>query len=90
MPSPDGRLTPSERSLRSRMAAHASWANTADPTARTAAGRAAFRDQFERQVDPEGVLPPAERQRRAEHARKAHYTRLALASAKSRRLKKAE
>jgi hypothetical protein len=32
-------LTPAERSLRARMAAHASWANTSDRTARTAAGR---------------------------------------------------
>ncbi len=45
-------LTPSERSLRARMAAHASWANTSDRRARTAAGRKAAIDRFERQVDP--------------------------------------
>jgi hypothetical protein len=32
-------------------------------------------------------LTPAERQRRAEHARKAHMLKLSMASAKSRRLR---
>lgn len=77
--------SPSERVLRARLAAHTSWANTADPALRTAAARQAALDRFEREVDPDGVLPPAERARRAEHARKAYFTRLALASAKARR-----
>jgi hypothetical protein len=42
-------------------------------------------DRFERQVDPDGELPPAERARRAGHARKAYFTRLALRSAQARR-----
>lgn len=83
MPAPA--LTPAERSLRARMAAHESWARTADPAARTAAARAAALDRFEKQVDPDGSLPFAERARRAEHARKAYFTRLALKSAQSRR-----
>lgn len=41
--------------------------------------------RFETQVDPEGRLSPAERSRRAEHARKAHFKRLALKSAQARR-----
>ncbi len=77
--------TPSERALAARVGAHASWANTADPTARTAPARQAFDGRFEREVDPDGTLPPEERARRAEHARKAYFTRLALASAKARR-----
>ncbi|MGF2945831.1 hypothetical protein ACQV26_11935 [Mycobacterium sp. Lab-001] len=36
-------------------------------------------------VDPDGELTPEERARRAEHARKAHFKRLALKSAKARR-----
>ncbi len=40
---------------------------------------------FERQVDPDGVLPPDERARRARHARKAYFARLALRSAQARR-----
>jgi len=81
-------LTPTERSLRGRMAAHASWANTPDRSARTAAARQAALDRFERDVDPGGTLPPAERALRAENARKAYYSGLALKSAKARRGRK--
>jgi hypothetical protein len=81
-------LTAEQRSLRARLAAHESWAATEDPTARTAPAREAFLDRFERQVDPDGVLDPAERARRGESARKAHFTRLALASSKARRARK--
>jgi hypothetical protein len=73
------------RALIARLAAHESWARTADPSARTAPGRAAFLDRFEREVDPDGILPPADRERMAAHARKAYFARLALASAKARR-----
>jgi hypothetical protein len=77
-------LTPAQRRLRAQIAAHASWAHTEDRAARTAAARQAAHDRFERQVDPEGVLPPGERARRAESARKAYFLSLALRSAKSR------
>ncbi len=78
-------LTPEDRALRARLAAHESWARTADPSARTAPARQAALERFERQVDPDGVLPPEERARRAEHAKKAYFIRLAVASAKARR-----
>jgi hypothetical protein len=81
----DKDLTPAQRSLRARIAAHVSWANTSDRSARTAAARKAALDRFERQVDPDGVLPVAERAQRAAHARKAHFARLALLSAQARR-----
>src|SRR3954467_7644157 len=55
-----------------------------DPRETTAKARAAFLARFEREVDPEGSLPEAERRRRAEHARKAHFARLALKSARTR------
>ena len=45
-------------------------------------------DRFERQVDPEGILDPAERAIRAESAKKAFYSRMALASARARRLRR--
>jgi hypothetical protein len=54
----------------------------------TKAAREAFRSKFEREVDPEGVLPVEERLRRAEMARKAHFTRLALRSAQARRTRR--
>ena len=78
-------LTPAQRTLRARLAAHTSWANTSDRTARTAAARKAANDRFARQVDPDGTLPPEERAKRAEHARKAYFTALALRSARARR-----
>lgn len=45
----------------------------------TAAARIAFLARFEREVDPDGVLDSAERSRRAEHAKRAYFSRLALA-----------
>jgi hypothetical protein len=54
----------------------------------SANGRAAFLARFEAEVDPDGTLPIEERRRRAEHARAAYFARLALASAKARRLKR--
>jgi hypothetical protein len=78
-------MTPRERVLRARVAAHVSWAKTADPAARTAPARKAALDRFERQVDPDGTLKPAERARRAEYVRKAYFTALALKSAQARR-----
>lgn len=78
-------MNPVERSLRGRMGAHLSWANTEDPSARTKPGRDAFLARFERQVDPNNELPEAERQRRAEHKRKAYMQALAIKSAQKRR-----
>jgi hypothetical protein len=76
--------SPSQRAMRARMAAHHLHAGIADPVAHTAPARAAFLSRFEREVDPEGLLDERERARRAEHARKAYFTRLALASAHAR------
>lgn len=78
-------LSPSERSLRASIAAHRLHASVADPSAHTAPARQAFLDRFEREVDPDGVLEPNERVRRAAHAKKAYFKSLALKSAKSRR-----
>jgi len=74
-----------DRVLRARLGAHVSWANTPDPAARTAPARRAALARFDHEVDPDGVLPVAERARRAESARKAHFARLALRSAQVRR-----
>jgi hypothetical protein len=82
-------MDPQERSLRARLAAHTSWANTPDPASRTAKARKAALDRFEKQVDPDGVLTAEDRARRAEHARKAYFIGLALRSAQARRIKRA-
>lgn len=66
-----------ERRLSASIAAHESWANTTDRTARTAKARAAFAQRFLDAADGDPV--------RAEHLRAAYYSRLALASAKARR-----
>lgn len=76
---------PEERSLVARIAAEESWSRTEDRSARTAPARAAARGRFEDIVDPDGVLDPAERARRADHAYRAHMARLALRSAQARR-----
>ena len=49
--------------------------------------KAANVTRFEKLVDPDGVLAPEERARRVEHARKAHIARMAMASAKARRIR---
>lgn len=66
-----------ERKLAASIAAHESWAQTPDRTARTAAARAAMDQKFLDAADGDPV--------RAEHLRKAHFARLALKSAQSRR-----
>ena len=78
-------LTPAQRAVRARQGAYALHAQVTDPTAHTAPARAAFLDRFEREVDPDGVLVPEERSRRAAHARKAYFTGLALKSSQARR-----
>lgn len=80
----DETVTPAERSMRARIAAYTLHSRR-DPRETTAAARSAFLDRFERQVDPECVLPEAERRRRAEAAKKAYFTKLALRSAQARR-----
>jgi hypothetical protein len=77
-------LTPAQRSLLARAAAHASWATTTDRAARTAPARRAALARFERQVDPDGVLEPEERQRLAESARRSYFRYLALRSSRAR------
>jgi len=74
-------LSPSERRLRARLAAYSLHAQGGTSTT---AATAAFLSRFERQVDPEGRLDPTERARRAQHALKAHMSRLALASVRRR------
>jgi hypothetical protein len=79
---------PNERALRARMAAHLLHAKLRDPAGHTAPAREAFLSRFEREVDPDGVLEPAERSRRAEHSKKAYFLKLALASRRARANKK--
>lgn len=78
-------MTSQQRRRRARIAAHTSWANTSDRTARTSSGTKAFLARFERQVDPDGVLPDEVRTAMAKHARTAYMLQLAERSAAARR-----
>ncbi|WP_094287666.1 hypothetical protein [Mycobacterium lehmannii] len=70
-------LSASERVLRAQLAAHTSWANTPDRSARTAPGRRALEDKWLAEAGGDPV--------RAEHLRKAFYAKMALKSAQARR-----
>lgn len=70
--------TPAERRLAAQIAANSSWANTADRSARTANARAGLDAKFLEQAGGDPI--------RADCLRKAHFQRLALRSAKARRL----
>lgn len=82
-------LTPEQRRTRARAAAYALHAQGGTSTK---AGTAAFMARFERQVDPDEVLDPAERSRRAQFALRAHMASLALKASRTRstRSRKAE
>jgi hypothetical protein len=74
-------LTPAQLSLRARAAAYALHAQGGTSTAK---GTAAFLARFEREVDPDGLLPMEERVRRADLARRSYMTKLALKSSRAR------
>jgi hypothetical protein len=76
-------LTPEQRTMRARIAAHAMHAKH-DPVATTAKARATFLQKFLDEVDPDRELPEDERLRRADHARSAYFSRLAFASSRAR------
>ena len=76
-------MLPDEMALRGRIGAHALHARH-DPRTTTEKARAAFLERFEREVDPDGMLPLGERRRRAGHSRRAYFARLALKSARAR------
>ena len=54
----------------------------------TGPARRAFLSKFEQEVDPDSLLSESERHKRAECAKKAHFSRLGLKSAKKRKKKK--
>jgi hypothetical protein len=82
-------LSPAQRSMRARLGARSLWAHCPDRSAQTQSAREAFIRRFEREVDPEGILPTDERTRRAEHARQAYFVALSLKSARVRAARRA-
>lgn len=79
-----------DRSLQGQIAVHTSWANTTDRSARTAPGRRAMWEKFLLEVDPEGVMPLADREKAAEAKRKAFYLAMSRKSAAVRAARKAK
>lgn len=82
---------PNLRRTLSQIAAHSLHATVdgREHVSRATAKSPARLDYWEAKVDPTGTLPVAERIRRAEHAKAAHFKRMALKSAESRRKAKA-
>ena len=80
-------LTPAERSLRASIAAHTRWANTSRAERQRLAdnGQAGLLRRFAAEVDPDGTLPAAEREKRARGLLTAHMQRLALKSSQAHR-----
>ncbi|WP_017612085.1 hypothetical protein, partial [Nocardiopsis salina] len=64
------------RSQIASLAAHTSWARTPHRAERMAPANRAREARFEAEVDPDGVMGPADRAKAAESARKAYYQRL--------------
>ncbi len=82
-----GTDAPMAKDISKRIAAEVSWARTHDRAARTRPAREMFLKRFEKEVDPDGTLPPGERRQRAEHAKRAYMLQLAKRSAAARKAK---
>ena len=76
---------PAKRRAAAKVASNTRWAHEPDRRAATQAARDGLQRRFEDEVDPDRVLDPAERARRAESAKRAHFTRLAQKSAEARK-----
>jgi hypothetical protein len=84
-------LTDGQRVMRARLAAHESWANTPDRSARTAAGHKASPasvDYWLDRVDPDRTMSPEARRQAAEAKRNAHMARLAFKASRTRQARK--
>jgi hypothetical protein len=77
-------MTTSERRQQAQIAAYRMH-SMHNASVTTAAARASFLKRFEIEVDPDQVLAPAERSRRATAARSAHFRKMALRSGQVRR-----
>jgi hypothetical protein len=62
-------LTPAQRSMRARIAANTRWSRDGERKANAERAQRGLLAKFEAEVDPDGVLPEAERLHRATEAR---------------------
>jgi hypothetical protein len=74
-----------ERSLHAQHASLIHWSQVENRTAATRAMREGLTRKWEREIDPDGKLPPAELAKRVEMRRKAHMAEMTRRSIKARR-----
>lgn len=80
-------LSKADRTLRAQIAANTRWGRTTDRSASTEPARRGLRAKFELEVDPDGSLDPAERDRRVDSLLMAHMQKMSLAASRARRAK---
>lgn len=81
---------PADRSIIARIAAAERWGRTVDRTAATAPARVGLRAKYAREVDPRGVMPPDELERRVDGLMEAHMLRMTRAAKKARESRRAK
>lgn len=80
-------LSPAQKSLAAAIGSLTKWSRMTSPEARragTAAARAARERSWEQKADPDGALSPDELTAAVDRLKRAHYRRMALASAQAR------
>lgn len=85
-------LSPAQRQLAASLGSLTNWSRITSPEARraaTAPAREARQRSWERQADPNGKLSPEELAAAVDRLKRAHYRRMALASAQARRGRRA-
>ena len=76
-----------QRALAASIGSLTRWSRVPTPKDRTRAlapARAGMQSKWERQADPDGVLTPEDLARAVDALKRAHYRRMALASAQAR------
>jgi hypothetical protein len=81
-------MSPEQRSLRASAAAHASWARTANRSARVLPANRGLEARIAKEYGIPADLPAAEYAVRIESARRAYFRSLAAKSAKTRARRK--
>lgn len=81
---------PQDRALIAQIAAAERWGRCSDRSAATTPAREGRRTKIAQEIDPEGVLPPAELERRVDSLMHAHMLRMSrlarISKAKSKAL----
>lgn len=83
-------MTPEQRVQRAKIAANARWSRPMAREDQSDAMKEAMRTRFEREVDPEGKLPPEDRAKLAKAAARRNAARLNAAKARKRALRRRE